>query len=176
MLTEVQKKNYVPTENLMPSEQIDAHTKPGYIALKVKAVGNTYVPTADGKMYVRDVVMPCPRCGVKSSLRSWDSRRALMFYHCEGCGNDLALTWTEHVVMKLTGKLRWTKSGGGEKVLTVPENFTNFTPPEDPNSTTWDSVAALTALVTGEEAEAGASGIESAKVKEDTGTEDGETV
>ena len=51
MLTEVQKKNYVPMENLMPSEQIDAHTKPGYIALKVKAVGNTYVPTTDGKMY-----------------------------------------------------------------------------------------------------------------------------
>lgn len=135
MLTEVQKKNYVPTENLMPSEQIDAHTKPGYFALKTNA---------DGKMYVRDVVMPCPRCGVKSSLRSWDTRRSLMIYHCEGCGNDLALTWTEHVIMKLTGKLRWSSKG----VLSVPEEYKNLTPPEDPNSTTWNDVETLKTLVT----------------------------
>ena len=145
MLTEVQKKNYVATENLMPSEQIIAHTKPGYIAVKHN---NT-----NGDMYVRDVVMPCPRCGVKSSIRSWDTRRSLMVYHCEGCGNDLTLTWTEHVVMKLTGKLRWTKNELGKKVLDVPVTFTNLTPPEDPNSTTWDGVAALKELVTGESPE-----------------------
>ena len=137
MLTEVQKKNYVPTENLMPSEQIDAHTKPGYFALKTNA---------DGKMYVRDVVMPCPRCGVKSSLRSWDTRRSLMIYHCEGCGNDLALTWTEHVIMKLTGKLRFDSKGK----LTPPEEYKNLTPPEDPNSTEWNDVKALEKLVTTE--------------------------
>lgn len=132
MKTEEQMKNYVPTENLMPADQIDAHTKPGYVA----------VPTKESsKMAVLDKWRPCPRCGVKSSLRSWDAKRQLMVYHCEGCGQVITYTWLEYVVLRLTGTLRWDEN----KELILPEGITadSLTVPEDPNSLSWEDLETL---------------------------------
>ena len=71
-------------------------------------------------------------------LRSWDPRRNVFLFHCEGCGIDLALTWEEVVVQRVTGKLRYT-----EGVLDVPDDLEIPDLPEDPNALTWESIKVL---------------------------------